>query len=105
MRSILAILKFLDETELASGDRKLVLMIDEFEKIQDEINRGRLDVDLYENLRHLIQHREYVGFILAGTMRLEQIVKDYKSPFFNSALLKRISFLREDEATDLITKP
>jgi small subunit ribosomal protein S1 len=97
--------EFLDNVELAIGGQKLILMIDEFEKIQDEIKLGRLDVDLYDNFRHIIQHREDVGFILAGTMRMEEIVKDYTSPFFNSSLLLPVSFLREDEAVALIRKP
>ena len=96
--------QFLDDIGITTG-QKLILMIDEFEKIQDEIRQGRLDVDLYENLRHLIQHREDIGFILAGTMRMAEIVKDYTSPFFGSSLLLRVSFLRENEAIQLIRKP
>lgn len=97
--------EFLDDVEHATDGQKLILMIDEFEKIQDEIKHGRLDIDLYDNFRHLIQHREDIGFILSGTMRMVDIVKDYTSPFFGSSLMRRISFLKEDEAVALIRKP
>jgi hypothetical protein len=52
-----------------------------------------------------MQHGNGLSFIFAGTHRLEEIGTEYWSVLFNSALYRRISFLSEKAAINLIRDP
>lgn len=97
--------RFLREVQRHIGDRHLVLMIDEFEVIEENIERGVLDSRLLDYLRSLMQHSPKLGFILAGTQKIEEMAGNYWSIFFNLALYKKISFLDEAATEQLITQP
>jgi len=96
---------FLDALEDILGDRRLLVMFDEFELIERKISEGKLDSDLLSYFRSLMQHRDYLAFIFTGTHRLEELTHDYWSIFFNIALHRRVSFLNPAEAARLIREP
>jgi hypothetical protein len=97
--------RFLREVRRKIGDRHLLLMIDEFEVIEENIKRGVLDVGLLDYFRNLMQHSPNLDFIFAGTHKIEEMVRDYWSVFFNLALYKKISFLDNAATEQLITQP
>jgi WD40 repeat protein/AAA+ ATPase superfamily predicted ATPase len=97
--------RFLDALEDSLGDRRAVLMFDEFELIETKIADGKLDADLLGYFRSLMQHRDRVVFIFTGTHRLEEMSHDYWSILFNIALYRRVSFLSTADAAQLIRKP
>jgi hypothetical protein len=94
---------FLRQAEKVLGNQGLVLMMDEFQALEPRFSL--LDVDVYKMLRSLIQHDNKVDFILAGTMQMEQIMRQYRAAMFGSAITKRIDFLDERDARKLIVGP
>ena len=97
--------RFLDRVEEQLHETKLILLIDEFETLEQEVTQGRLDAALYHYLRSLIQSRPRVNFLLSGTHRLEQMTQDYQSIFFNIAAHYPLSRLTKEGAIDLIQQP
>jgi outer membrane protein assembly factor BamB len=95
----------LAEARAALGDRTLLFLFDEFEELEARVRSGDLEEKVFAYLRHLMQHLEGVGFIFAGTHRLEELTADYWSTLFNIALYKRVGLLDENAARRLITEP
>jgi hypothetical protein len=97
--------RFLDRLEDGLDRRRVLVMFDEFELIEDKIAEGKLAADLLGYFRSLMQHRGQLAFIFTGTHRLEEMTHDYWSIFFNIALYRRVSFLDRSEAARLIREP
>ncbi|MCP4518113.1 MAG: ATP-binding protein, partial [Delftia sp.] len=96
---------FLDHLEQNLGDKRLLLMLDEFELLQAKIEQGKLDPELPGYFRSLLQHRQRLTFIFSGAHRLEEMSQDYWSILFNVALYRRISYLSPAQAARLIREP
>lgn len=94
---------FLREIKKRTGNNRLVLMMDEFQALEPRFSM--LDVDIFKMLRHIVQHDTNLDFILSGTLEMERIMKDYQAAMFGSAISKRIDFLDEQDARQLITAP
>jgi outer membrane protein assembly factor BamB len=97
--------RLLAETRAVLGDRTLLLLFDEFEELEARVRSGDLEEKVFAYLRHLMQHLQGVGFIFAGTHRLEELTADYWSTLFNIALYKRVGLLDKNAAHRLITEP
>jgi hypothetical protein len=97
--------RLLAETRAELGDRTLLLLFDEFEELEARVQGGDLEEKVFAYLRHLMQHLEGVGFILAGTHQLEELTADYWSTLFNIALYRRVGPLEENAARRLISQP
>lgn len=97
--------RFLDALEDKLGERRVVIMFDEFELIETKIQEGKLDPNILHYFRSLIQHRDRLLFIFTGTHQLEEMTHDYWSIFFNIALYRRVSFLSPTAAAQLIRNP
>jgi hypothetical protein len=96
--------RFLDEVWSALGDDHLVLMIDEAVRLHEEVQAGRLEREVFEFLRHLMQHFTRLNFIFSLGSGLEEMAKDYAF-LFSVSLYRRISFLEPAAARELITRP
>ena len=97
--------QLLPEAQAALGDRTLLFLIDEFEELEARVRSGDLEEKVFAYLRHLMQHLEGVGFLFAGTHRLEELTADYWSTLFNIALYRRVGLLEENAARRLISEP
>jgi hypothetical protein len=97
--------RFLDSLEMKLGDRRIVLMVDEFELIEAKISEGKLESEILGYFRSLIQHRKGLIFIFVGTHHLQEMSHDYWSILFNIALHRKISFLSETDSIALIRNP
>ena len=97
--------KFLARVEAALGNRRLLLVLDEFEEIEMRVREGRLDPTVFGHLRHVIQYSKKLVFILVGTHRLEELTKEYWSLFLGIAQVKQIRFLDFTAACRLIREP
>ena len=96
---------FLQEVKERLGDNRLVFMMDEFEAIDYRIRDGKIDRNILTFMRNLMQHFDRMDFIFSGTHRLSEMSSDYWSILFNIGLHHRISFLKENEAKELICDP
>jgi hypothetical protein len=96
---------FLPRVLEAIGDRRLLLLFDEFEELEMRVTSGKLEPSIFAFFRHLMQHEGRLGFVFVGTHRLEELTADYWSILFNIALYKRVSFLDPEAARALIVEP
>jgi hypothetical protein len=85
-------------------ERRLLLNLDEFEKIGRAIKSGKLTEDLFNELRHLIQHYDQLGFLFSGVQTLDEIGPNWSS-YFISIVPMEMLYLEPDEAHDLLTNP
>ncbi len=86
------------------GDRNLLLMFDESVRLEDQVLEGRLERDIFDYLRYLMQHMERMSFIFSLGSRLEEMHREY-GVLFSVALYKKITFLDKDSARRLVTDP
>ncbi|HEY0755093.1 MAG TPA: ATP-binding protein, partial [Ktedonobacteraceae bacterium] len=97
--------RFLDEVEAWLGGRKLVLLIDEFEVLDEKAETHQIDRHLFDHLRSLVQERQCMHLLLAGTHKLEGLSSAYWSVFFNLAIHRRLANLTPEAARQLICDP
>jgi hypothetical protein len=95
---------FLDKVWPALGQDHLVLMLDEVVRLDEEVKAGRLEREVFDYLRHLMQHYPRLNFIFSLGSGLEEMAKDYAF-LFSVTLYHRISFLESAAASGLITQP
>lgn len=98
--------RFLDSLDLILEDRKLILLLDEFEVLENQVKKGELRPEIFEYLRSLMQERHTIHFLLSGTHRIEELTRNYWSVFFNIALHYRLPGKISSEGAELlITEP
>jgi hypothetical protein len=97
--------EFLPRALDAAGTRQLLLLFDEYEELEARVANGKLSVELFSFLRHLMQHEARLGFIFVGTHRLAELNAGYWSAFFNVALHRQVSRLTEEATKTVITQP
>jgi hypothetical protein len=85
------------------GERRLLLMFDEANRLEEKVLSKDLSADVFDYLRSLIQHLSQVEFIFSIGNRVEET--GASSQLFNLAVYRKISFLDQDFAEDLISRP
>ena len=95
---------WLDEAMPVLGDRRLLLGLDEFEKIGSAITAGRMTIRILDQLRSLIQHNDRLGFLFSGVQTLDELGPNWSS-YFISVVPMKMLYLNPDEAEDLLTNP
>ena len=96
---------FLNNAEGHLGKRKLILMIDEFEVLEEQVVKGKLEFEIFPYLRNMLQHRQNINFLFAGTHKITEHTKWYRSIFFNIARHYRLTRLNRPGAEALIRLP
>lgn len=87
------------------AERRFIVAIDEFELIESAIDEGRVEAELIEFLRGLIQTTDWFVLALAGLYTLQEKCYDYWNPLFGSIKPRRVSFLSAESTRKLITQP
>jgi WD40 repeat protein len=95
---------FLDGVWSAIGDRHLLLMLDETIRLEEQVRAGKLEKDVFDYMRHMMQVHPRLNFLFSLGSGLEQLQKEYAF-LFSVALYKKISFLDQASAEALITQP
>ena len=85
-------------------DRRLLLNLDEFEKIGSAIDRGNLSPRLLDQLRSLIQHYDQLAFMFSGVQTLDELGPNWSS-YFISVVPIEMGYLEPNEAEDLLRNP
>ena len=70
---------YLSSAVEAAGPRRVLLMLDEFDKLQEGIDAGITSPQVPENIRHLLQHQPGVSAIITGSRRLKRLREEYWS--------------------------
>ncbi|QSJ15418.1 ATP-binding protein [Nostoc sp. UHCC 0702] len=89
-------------TQLTGG---LIIALDEFEKIEDLINVGKIPQDFMGYLRGLVQMSPQVAFALAGLHTLEEMTADYFQPFFASVIPIPVGFQERAATRQILANP
>ena len=85
--------------------KRLLLMLDEFDKLQEGIDEGITSPQVPENIRHLLQHLTGLGAIITGSRRLKRLREEYWSALFGLGYRIGVSALPRAEARRLVTEP
>jgi hypothetical protein len=86
-------------------ENRLILALDEFEEIERQLTEGKISRDFLPFLRSLMQQRQGISLLFAGTHTLDEMISDIWVPYFRSAVPYRISYLEENSVRQLITNP
>ena len=97
--------RFLRRLRADLGEKNLLLLFDEFEELQRRVEDGRLQPEIFQFLRNLMQHEDRVDFVFSGTHKLEELGAEYWSILFNIASYKPITFLSAADMRRLIEDP
>jgi len=98
---------WLNELEklLEREDRILLLLFDEFEKLEEAAKDGYLNLNLLLDwFRSTIQNRPHVALLFSGVRTFGEMGANWAGYFVNAQTLK-VSFLQPAEARHLITQP
>lgn len=96
---------FLPQVRAALGNRRLVLVFDEFEELGQRVAAGAVGEDVFSYLRHLMQHEPQLAWVFAGTQRLADLAAPYWLWLFSGAVHSRVGLLDADDARCLIQEP
>lgn len=89
----------------ALGGRTLLLLIDEFQALDEAVEARQLDPAHFGFLRSLMQHESKLCFLFSGLQKPVEAARDYWQPVFNVALRREVGLLEDDYARQLIEKP
>ncbi|MCP4425848.1 MAG: hypothetical protein GY803_15250, partial [Chloroflexi bacterium] len=97
-------LEWLKGQEKLLNKRLIMLNLDEYERLEEMIEDGRIDRRVFQWLRSLIQNHPQVVVLLSGSHTLEELSPAWSDALINVRTL-RIGPLAENEARELITAP
>jgi hypothetical protein len=95
---------WLDEALQEIEERRILINLDEFEKIGTAIQNGQISLRLFDQLRHLIQHYEQLGFLFSGVQTLDELGPNWSS-YFISVVPIEMLYLQPNEAEELLLNP
>lgn len=97
--------QWLDRLAPLVTGRRFIIAVDEYELLEQAMADGRLDKDLTEYLRGVIQTRDWFVLALAGLYTLQEQCHDYWHPLFASIKPRKVSFLSPAATRRLLTQP
>lgn len=83
----------------------LVLMLDEFDKLQEGIDNGVTSPQVPENIRFLIQTYPRFSAILTGSRRLKRLREEYWSALYGLGSTIAVTALDVESARNVVTMP
>jgi type I restriction enzyme M protein len=83
----------------------LLLMLDEFDKLQEGIDNGVTSPQVPENIRFLIQNYPKFSAILTGSRRLKRLREEHWSALYGLGTSISVSTLDAESARRVVTEP
>jgi uncharacterized protein len=97
------------ESVLEREDRTLLLMLDEFEKLEEAEQKGAFELSLLLDwLRNIIQYHPRIALLFSGLHTFEDMQEQKGmgwSGYFVNVQTLHVGFLQDDEARRLVTNP
>ena len=93
----------MEEILRTRGQKKLILLFDEYELFENKIDAGTLAEDALYILSSLMENQS-VFLVFTGSQHLEQRRREYWR-ILGKSIFKQISYLDRDDAVSLIRKP
>ncbi len=97
--------RFLTRLDQVRAGYRFIITVDEFEKLEEQMDKGRLTPDLLDHWRGVYMTYPWLIMAFAGLYTLEERRHDYWNPLFGSVTAVRVSFLTPGAARQLITQP
>ncbi|MBD1828159.1 AAA family ATPase [Microcoleus sp. FACHB-61] len=98
--------RYLKQVEANLSETGLIIALDEFEKIEKLIEKGKIDSDFMEVLRGMVQMSPKIAFALAGLHTLDEMTGDYYHPFFASFIINiKVSFMDSAATRQILANP
>ena len=93
------------ERRLKRARRRVLLAFDEYERLGEGVQTGRVTTQVLNTLRNIIQHREQMVVLFAGSHLPEaQSYVDWSDYLINLKVVS-LGFLSEQDARELLTEP
>jgi type I restriction enzyme M protein len=83
----------------------LVLMLDEFDKLQEGIDNGVTSPQVPENIRFLIQTYPRFSAVLTGSRRLKRLREEYWHALYGLGTSISVTALDSESARNVVTRP
>jgi type I restriction enzyme M protein len=90
---------------LAKMHLGLLLMLDEFDVLQEGIDHGVTSPQVPENIRYLIQTHRRFSAILTGSRRLKRLREEYWSALFGLGTSFQVTALDSESARRVVVEP
>jgi HEAT repeat protein len=100
-----AFLGYADHLDEHLGDRRIVIMMDEFGVLMDKVRNKVFDASIFDYLRGLTQRSRKFTFLFTGAYEVRRMQKDFSSILFNMPKVRKISYLTDGDANALIVEP
>jgi type I restriction enzyme M protein len=89
----------------ASKPKRILLMLDEFEKIHQGIEQRQMSPLVPENFRYIFQTYPGISGILSGSIRIKRLRKEYWNVLFGIGTPIPVGPLRPAAARELVIRP
>lgn len=96
---------YLESVLDAASPRRLLLMLDEFDKLPEGIDSGVTSPQVPENIRYLLHTYPGLSAILCGSRQLKRLREEYQSALFGIGYRITVSEIPKEDARRLITRP
>jgi PEGA domain-containing protein len=103
-RPAAAFLNLVQAALVEHPDRKLILLVDEYELFENKIKDGVISEEVLQALAHLTENQS-VFLVFTGSLSLDERHQEYWKVFLGRSTFRRISFLERRDAVSLITEP
>lgn len=100
----LAFNEWLNQVEIKLGEHLIILCLDEFEKLAEQISTERFSTNLLDLLRNLIQFHTNIVLIMSG-LHINNYWQGEWASYFINVVQVQVDVLKVTEARQLITNP
>ena len=94
-----------DDIRKSTGGKLILLLLDEYEIIEQKIKAGEISHSVIMQLATLLESQYNIGFIFTGSTHLEDRRQPYWNHLLSKSIARRISFLTEQDTRRLCTEP
>jgi type I restriction enzyme M protein len=95
----------LESINTAVTDRRILLILDEFDKIQEGIESGVTSPQVPENLRALFHRHDHLSGILTGSRRIKHLRQNHWSALYGIGVPVTVDALDVESARRLVVEP
>lgn len=96
---------FIQEVLEVASPQRLLLMLDEFDKLQEGIDSGITSPQVPENIRYLLHTYDRLSAVLAGSRRIKRLREEYWSALFGFGHRIPVSEIALQDSRLLVTRP
>lgn len=97
--------RFLDELNRVRENHKFIVTLDEFEILENLINKNKIEKEILSFLKAIFQKYQWLIMAFAGLHTLQEMTYDYWHPLFAGVKPIKVSFLSNYSAMQLIQNP